>query len=258
VGNGGEVEPRGEACGGGKLLIILLKLSCITTKGGSLIPDTSAGGAFPIAEALEGRTLLSFVPVLPDFPEPPDLPPTQFVRARTWNAGDFYWYFDKKVRLLRATNAFVVGVKPGVKAGMLSRSLLNGPLEGFEKVESLNADSLRFVADEGLGKHEYNQVQRELRAMKRVAWTSPAFMGRENKRYLWITDEVVMQLSPQTDAQGFLSERFSNFRVVGPEKQFMVTIPRGGVTALRVADKLHADSNVVWSSPNLYQQAIPF
>src|SRR5688572_26149725 len=121
-----------------------------------MIGDTS-GSAFAMVEALEGRTLLSAPPLrLADFPGIPDFPSPPIVdakaRSRAWDAGDFYWYFDQKRRLLRATNEFVINVERGVNTRKLAMRLLHGPLEGFEQAESLDRRTLRFVNEEGLGK----------------------------------------------------------------------------------------------------------
>ena len=89
-----------------------------------------------------------------------------------------------------------------------------------------------------------------------VSWAAPVFYASDHRGRGVITNEIVVALDENVDANDFFSHGFSSYRrLSGTHDQFIATTKQGGgLTALELANRLHDDPRVKWASPNIYAE----
>ncbi|MDY6912563.1 MAG: S8 family serine peptidase [Chloroflexota bacterium] len=170
----------------------------------------------------------------------------------TYDAGDYYWYFDEKMPLLRVGNEVVVSLKPSSNIDQIVNQLTEpgGVLAGFQKDRALSDNTLSFVnlTTDGLNLEEIFGV---LVTCPEVEWVSPTFFSERTGTRVWGTDEIVVALEDGVDPVIFFGTDFTDYRRLFMN-QYVATVAVGSLTALETANQLYSSPEVVWTSPNFY------
>jgi hypothetical protein len=216
----------------------------VGTLVGSSVWRSAANDIIPI-ELLEVRRLLSGA----------DAAASSTSIPRAYDAGDFYDYYDQKIPLLRATDELVVAIKHGVRAETVSRKLVSSGIvpAAFKAYSPLDTDILRFRAPSEIGWKKLRAVLGTVRDAEAVAWVAPSFFAPSGNRF-YIANEITVQLNPGVDPATLFVHGVSSYRVAGPQNEWEVSLGKGGLVALRRANRLHRDPNVVWAAPDPYSR----
>ena len=199
-----------------------------------------------VCEFLENRVMLSGTP-----------------RPRV-DAGDFYYYFDQKVPLLRATDEVVVGLLPtsAKRARRLSAALTadGGPLQGYYLIQTLKTNNYLFKRSSRLAAPGYRRLLNRIEGLPALKYLGPTFFSTaaNTPARLWATDEVTVKLiDPSTASQIFIpANGYSDFRA-GVLRSVIATLADGGgLAALRAANAFHGMSSVAHAEPNFFTEVI--
>ena len=165
----------------------------------------------------------------------------------TYDAGDYYAYFDEKMPIVRVVDEVVVGLASDGRedAEDLARKLTaeGGLLEGFDLFRWINADLgiANFVAPAVEGFDVEATVGR-VQSSADVIWAGPAFCIVETHGRMWVTDEIIVSLgsTPGDDFDGaaFMDEQgFSAYRPSFgfSDHQYVATVPGGPLVPLAIS-----------------------
>ena len=180
-----------------------------------------------------------------------------------YDAGDYRWYFDEKVPMLRVANEFVVGLAGGADGGSVIDALTGEgkPLEGFRAERKYRKNLLTFVSPlvETSALEDALTVAADYAG---VEWTSPVFWDTESGMHVIMSNEVIvaldmardsMDLTAQEVLEGILERDVISYRrASGTPDHFILKIPEGGTGALAAAERYAALDIVRWAEPNAY------
>lgn len=170
------------------------------------------------------------------------------------DGGDFYWYFDEREYLLRATDSIVVGLnssedRESVVAALTAES---GPLAGFTAIDNLGTKAVQFKREVGLA-GRLEGVLTRIREVEGVAYASPGFVSRESGLRWWATNQLIVKLRENADPQEVLGEECSSF--TPSFGSYLATLKTGGgLDALAAVDRLHSNPLVEWADVNAYAE----
>jgi len=219
-----------------------------------------------VVEPLEDRVLMSVPPLVPRPVEiildpveiqPPLYQQNDHSRKGTFYAGDYYWGGDRKIKLWRATDEIVFALSPEALSNHLLRRLMapDGPLAGFEKGEPLGAgpNLIHLTASQPLGRNAFRHLRNQIAKTPGVEWASPTFRDRYGY-WLIATAKIEIKLKDGVDPAQFFAGKVKDYRATGIFPG--ATAFKGGVAALRLANKMHDMPEVVYSQPEFMAQVI--
>jgi hypothetical protein len=223
-------------------------------------------------ESLESRSMLSVagddMPTLDDYFTPRGAlvaritdPPSPAPEAKEEKVaaidpisdhGDYYWGDGVRVPLLRRDDEVLVAFKPAVnKESALTRiAANNGALAELVAVRRLTAE---FVIYRRASSTALDEAARQSLADDAdVAWVGPVFVSAESRERFVITNQLVVSVPEGIDVHDVVGKSdASNSRFV--PGQWLVTLTNGGsLETLHLANELHDDSRVGWSTPDAY------
>ena len=187
-----------------------------------------------------------------------------------YDAGDYRWYFDEKLPLLRVANEFVVGLAgaDGADAAGVIDALTGegNPLQGFRAEPKYGNNILSFVSPT-VDTLALENALTLVADWAGVEWTSPLFWGGEGAGGpLIVPNEVVvaldmarasMDLTREEVVEGILEPDVISYRHLrGSRDQFILELADGGTSALAAAERYEALDVVRWADPNYYFQVI--
>jgi len=210
-------------------------------------------------EKLEGRTLMSVMSMGPESLVI-NIPfgsttAAEGVPKATWNAGDFYYYFEKKIKLLRHTDFFMIGVEKGNNTTRLGEQLTgpNGLLHDFQVLPALEKHLLYVQAKTPLSVRAFKELRHAVEKVSGVAWATPTFETMDGYG-IGVTNRVIVKLDPDADPQVVLGHHYVR---AGPDNQYRINTRKGGVATLRFANQLQHLPGVQWADANSYVEVIP-
>jgi hypothetical protein len=228
--------------------------------------ESREGWRGAMIEPLENRLLMSGVPTVDVVIDTGDVGghvPTITYKApapRTWDAGDFYWYFDEQIRLYRMLDAIVVGVDKGVDPQQLNQELTGrgGVLRRFEliqilKTEERTRDVLYLETPEPLTVKKYENLLRTTERVDGVTWASAGFKTEERYKLL-VTNEIFVSLAAGVNPEEFFANRFTGYRRFFDSYIGYASV--GGVEALELSNQMHGMPGVNWAEPNFWMQIV--
>ena len=172
------------------------------------------------------------------------------------DAGDFYRYEGRNVRLFRVAGELVVRLTPGTDAEAFVREATRGqgPLAGFERTAMLDETTIRF-RDRSRRDVPGEEIFGRVRGTGGVVWAAPVFFVDESHTRVYVTDEIVVALSAGVDPAQIFGEDFTGYRrLPGTPDQYVATVEAGaGAPALAAANRLDSSPGVAWASPNFIQ-----
>jgi len=215
-------------------------------------------------EPLEGRVLMSVPPLVPrpgeifvgEVTEPP--PPYEqnyHSRKGTWYAGDYYWGGDKKIKIWRATDEIVIGLSREAISNHLLRRLTDpdGPLGAFKTREWVAPNVVHLQASHPVGRNAFRYLRNQIAKTPGVQWASPTFRDKFGY-FLIATTRIEIKLKDGVDPAHFFAGKVKDYRATGIFPG--ATAFKGGVTALRLANRFHDMPEVVYSQPDFIAQGI--
>jgi len=221
-------------------------------------------------EPLEDRVLMSAPPLVPRPVEiildPVEIQPALYQqnnhsRKGTFYAGDYYWGGDRKIKLWRATDEIVFALSPEAISGHLLRRLMgpDGPLAGFKNgylalsQPDPELNVVHLTTDHPLGRNAFRHLRNQIAKTPGVEWASPTFRDRYGY-WLIATAKIEIKLKDGVDPAQFFAGKVKDYRATG----FIpgATAFKGGVAALRLANKFHDMPEVVYSQPEFDAQII--
>jgi len=219
-------------------------------------------------EPLEGRVLMSAAPLVPQpveiilsptVTQPPFYPQNFQSRKGTFYAGDYYWGGDKKFKLWRATDEIVIALSPEAMSGHLLRRLMDpdGPLAGFKMgqlaLSEPEPNVVHLTISHPLGRNAFRHLRNQIAKTPGVEWASPTFRDKLG-HWLIATTGIEIKLKHGVDPAQFFGGKVKDYRATGAFPR--ATAFKGGVAALRLANKFHDMPEVVYSQPEFEAQVI--
>jgi hypothetical protein len=217
-------------------------------------------------EQLEDRTLMSMMSMGPEslvmsvsnitINLPPSIPGAEGVPKGKWNAGDFYYYFEKKIKLLRRTDFLLIGVEKGNNVTRFGEQLAerNSLLRDFQVLPFQDKHILYLQAKTPLTVPEFKKLRHAVEKVAGVAWATPTFETMDGSP-IGVANTVIVKLDPGADPQTVLGHH--DFRRAGPDNIWQFHTRKGGVATLRFANQLQNRPGVQWATPDLHSQAVP-
>lgn len=217
-----------------------------------------------LMQQLEGRTLMSVMSMGPEslvmsvsnitIKVPP--PPIPGLPKSTWNAGDFYYYFEKKIKLLRRTDFLLIGVEKGNNVTRFGQQLTgpDGLLRDFQVLPFQDKHMLYVQAKTPLSVRAFKELRHAVEKVSGVAWATPTFETMDGSP-IGVTNTVIVKLDPGANPQAVLGHH--DFRRAGPDNIWQFHTRKGGVATLRFANQLQHLPGVQWATADLYSQAVP-
>jgi hypothetical protein len=228
--------------------------------------ENRQGWSGALIEPLEMRLLMSGVPMADVVVDAGDVgghvPEIKYEAPapRTWDAGDFYWYEDEQVRLVRMLDAIVVGVEKGVDPDRLSVELTGrgGVLRRFElvqilKTEERTRDVLYLQTPQPLTVKKFEKLLRDVERVEGVTWASAGFETELGHKAL-VTNEIIVSLADGVNPEEFFAVGFTGYRRFFDSYIGYASV--GGVEALELANGMHGMAGVNWAEPNFWVQVI--
>ena len=212
-----------------------------------------------LMEKLEGRTLMSVMSMGPEslvvnvpFGSTTE---AEGVPKDKWNAGDFYYYFEKKIKLLRHTDFLMIGVEKGNNTTRPGEQLTgpDGLLHDFQVLPSLEKHLLYVQAKTPLSVRAFKELRHAVEKISGVAWATPTFETTDGDP-IGITNRVIVKLDPDADPQVVLGPHYVR---AGPDNQYRINTRKGGVATLRFANQLQHSPGVQWADAIAYSKAVP-
>jgi len=211
-------------------------------------------------EQLEGRTLNSVMSLGPEslvinVPFGSTTAAESVPKAR-WNAGDFYYYFEKKIKLLRHTDFLIIGVEKGNNVTRLGQQLTgpNGLLHDFQVLPALEKRLLYVQTKTPLSVRAFKELRHAVEKVSGVAWATPTFETMDGFP-IGVTNRVIVKLNPGADPQAVFGHR--DFGRAGPDNQYRINTRKGGLATLRFANQLQHLPGVQWADAISFSQAVP-
>ena len=125
---------------------------------------------------------------------------------------------------------------------------------GLKLVRPVNNE---FSVYESTGTVDSNSLRTSLLGSPLVAQVAPVFVVQSSNSEAVLLDEIIVALKPSVTASSYFDGNpdFSGYRpLLGTPDQFIATVSSGlGEATLAVANKVAADADVAWVSPNFYQ-----
>jgi hypothetical protein len=160
-------------------------------------------------EELEGRTLMSVMSMGPESLVV-NIPFGQISGAEgvpkgKWNAGDFYYYFEKKIKLLRRTDYLLIGVEKGNNLTRFGQQLTgpDGLLRDFQVLPFQDKHILYLQAKTPLTEPAFKELRHAVQKVSGVAWATPTFETLDGYA-IEVTNTVIVKLDPGADPQAIL------------------------------------------------------
>jgi hypothetical protein len=239
--------------------VLLFDFSCTSIWKETGVRRLQTG--FPILmEQLEGRALMSVMSMGPESLVI-NVPLGQIAGAESgpksqWDAGDFYYYYEQKIKLLRRTDYLLIGVEKGNNVTRFGQQLTgpNGLLRDFQVLPFQDKHVLYLQAKTPLSVPAFKELRHAVEKVAGVAWATPTFETLDGSP-IGVTNNVIVKLDPGADPQAVLGHH--DFRRAGPDNIWQFHTRKGGVATLRFANQLQHLPGVQWATPDLYSKAIP-
>lgn len=165
------------------------------------------------------------------------------------NAGDFYWYHDQKISLLRDESSVIVKFRDNAQAPEIAGvTAPGGVLEDFALQSHAKGDQAIFKRERT--SHKTSDVIASLRQAANVEWAAVGFVTASTSSPTWISDQIIVELRPGTNVTGFMDRNaILAYEPLGLNG-YVLTLNRSGDRALAFANALHDDPRVAWAQPN--------
>lgn len=181
--------------------------------------------------------------------------PTPGVASQQAGPGEFYWADGQMIPLDQRTDQLAVSVDSSVSLAALTAS--SGALNGFTKLRQLGPDAYLLQAPQAAVNRLAAQQSAAQKA-RGVRWVVPVFYSKQYRSSLVVADELIVRLLPGADAAAFFAgdPRFTSYRPLrGTSDQFVATVAAGaGLPTLALANQLQTSRQVLWATPNFYQE----
>lgn len=200
-----------------------------------------AVGTDATVEAMEGRVLLS-------------------AAAPRVDAGDFYWYQGRPLKLLRATDEVVLGLLPtsARRARRLTTGVVadGGALQGYWLKQQLTPTSYLYARSSRLAAPGYRNLLRRAAGLPALKYLAPTFYtstapsaSREA-----ITDHLDVKLQDGVDPAQIFDGNVLTY-APGIAGSFDGTLTGGGgIDVLTVAVALHDNPGITFAEPRLFSE----
>jgi hypothetical protein len=190
--------------------------------------------------------------------------PSAAVGAPRVDAGDFYWYQDRKIPLQRVTDEVVLGLEPtsAKRASRLIAAITAdlGPLRGYSVKQVLTTNNYLLKRSDRLAAPDYRRLLRRAEGFPALKYLAPTFFTTEpgSPARAAVTDEVTVKLvDPSTAPEVFTAANGYAGYSGGTLGSVIATLAEGGgLDALRTCDRLHQRASVEYAEPNFYSEII--
>jgi hypothetical protein len=169
--------------------------------------------------------------------------------------GDFYWYFDEKIPLLRSEDELVVAFREGVdiEAALTALTAAGGALDGFRVSQRFARGLVSLGRIDMVSPPAPGGLPLEaLDGVAAVAWSAPVLTVASGRSRVWLTDQFVVKLKPGVDPRAFFATGYSHYEALFDGQWVGRFADAGGLEALRRTNDLVLDPRVEWSSPDFY------
>jgi hypothetical protein len=176
--------------------------------------------------------------------------------------GDFYWYFDEKTPLTRATDQIVVGFYPGSakRIRRLAAAITSdtGPLVGYTVQRSLTPTSFLLKKTSAGDPPSFKKLLRRTNGFRALKYVSPTFFTADSPSRISVTDEIEVDLRDDVDPESFFRKGFSGYTPASGTNDYVATLAKGGgIDTLRLAARLHDHPKVDHAGANFFFDVIP-
>lgn len=174
------------------------------------------------------------------------------------NQGDYYWAGGHQISLLRSSNDVAIQLKDGGNVNTFINEIENAgeSLSALQVTRAIDNQLYTLTSSQGTISN-IQTLGADLRACSDYEWVSPTFINSESGLRQWVTNEIIVALSPGVNSSSFFpSLNLNNFRhLETTTDEFVVKLSgESWADVLQICSTMRTDPNILWVEPNFVME----